>query len=141
MHEAGITVLVVEDEPIIRLTLVDALEEEGYRVLEASNVLEAVGLLGKNEAISAVVTDIDMPGGLSGLDLVDLLDRTQHHIAVVVTSGGHAADTLQLPSDARFFSKPYHFDDIFFALRAGLSAKAKSVKKRRGYSIRGVTTA
>ncbi|POO57633.1 response regulator [Agrobacterium rosae] len=131
MHEAGLTVLVVEDEPIIRFTLTDVLEEAGYTVLEASNVLEAVAIIGKVHTISAVVTDIDMPGGLSGIDLVHMLDTCQQHISVIVTSGGHAPDTLHLPADARFFSKPYHFDDIFFALRAGIAAKAKSASKKR----------
>lgn len=137
MQEAGVTVLVVEDEPIIRFALVDALEEKGYRVLEASNVLEAVGVIGKNEQIAAVVTDIDMPGGLSGLDLVETLDKSQHHIAVVVTSGGHASESLDLPADARFFSKPYHFDDIFFAVRSAIAAKARLLKKRRGLRLVG----
>lgn len=139
MHEAGVTVLVVEDEPIIRLTLVDALEEEGYHVLEASNVLEAVGIIGKNDGIAAVVTDIDMPGGLSGLDLVEMLDKSQNHIALIVTSGGHAPDALNLPADSRFFSKPYHFDDIFFALRASICAKAKLTRKRRGFRFAGAS--
>lgn len=87
MHEAGLTVLVVEDEPIIRFTLTDVLEEAGYTVLEASNVLEAVAIIGKVHTISAVVTDIDMPGGLSGIDLVHMLDTCQQHISVIVTSG------------------------------------------------------
>ncbi len=130
MHEAGLTVLVVDDEPILRFTLADALEEAGYTVLEASNVLEAVAVIGKVPQISAVITDIDMPGGLSGLDLVRMIETCQEHISIIVTSGGHAPDALDLPSDVRFFSKPYHFDDIFFALRAAISSKAKSKKKR-----------
>jgi DNA-binding NtrC family response regulator len=137
MHEAGLTVLVVEDEPIIRFTLTDALEEAGYTVLEASNVLEAVAIIGKKNDISAVITDIDMPGGLSGLDLVHMLGTSQEHMAVIVTSGGHAPDALDLPGDVRFFSKPYHFDDIFFALRASIAAKAKMARKKRGFRLRG----
>ncbi|GAK69444.1 putative two-component response regulator [Agrobacterium rubi TR3 = NBRC 13261] len=138
MHEAGHTVLVVEDEPIIRFTLVDALEEAGYRVLEACNVLEAIAIIGKVDTISAVVTDIDMPGGLSGLDLVRMLSSCQDQIAVVVTSGGHTPDALELPEDVRFFSKPYHFDDIFFALRAGIAAKTKSVRRKIAVRLEGL---
>lgn len=131
MSETGLTVLIVEDEPIIRLTLADALEEAGYTVLEASNVLEAVATMGKVDNISAVITDIDMPGGLSGLDLVRMIDTCQEQMSVIVTSGGHAPDALDLPTDVRFFSKPYHLDDIFFALRASISAKLKNRRKRR----------
>jgi len=129
MSEAGLTVLIVEDEPIIRLTLADALEEAGYTVLEASNVLEAVAIIGKVTDISAVVTDIDMPGGLSGLDLVRMIDTCQEQMSVIVTSGGHAPDALDLPADVRFFSKPYHLDDIFFALRSSIAAKMKRKPK------------
>ncbi|NTF32215.1 response regulator [Rhizobium skierniewicense] len=138
MHEACLTVLVVEDEPIIRFTLVDVLEEAGYRVLEASNVLEAIAVIGKVDTISAVITDIDMPGGLSGLDLVRMLSSCQEQIAVIVTSGGHAPDALELPDDVRFFSKPYHFDDIFFALRAGIAAKTKSVRRKIAVRLEGL---
>ena len=134
MHEVGLTVLVVDDEPILRFTLADALEEAGYTVLEASNVLEAVAVIGKVPQISAVITDIDMPGGLSGLDLVEMLNNCQEHISVIVTSGGHAPDALELPSDARFFSKPYHFDDIFFALKAAIASK-EQVRKKRGIRL------
>ena len=130
MSETGLTVLIVEDEPIIRFTLADALEEAGYTVLEASNVLEAVATIGKVANISAVITDIDMPGGLSGLDLVRMIETCQEHMSVIVTSGGHSPDTLDLPNDVRFFSKPYHFDDIFFALRASIAGKVKSRRKR-----------
>lgn len=134
MSETGLTVLIVEDEPIIRLTLADALEEAGYTVLEASNVLEAVATIGKVSNISAVITDIDMPGGLSGLDLVRMIETCQTHMSVIVTSGGHLPDALDLPTDVRFFSKPYHLDDIFFALRSAIAGKARSRKRR---AVRG----
>lgn len=129
MSEAGLTILVVDDEPIIRFTLADALEEAGYRVLEASNVLEAVATIGKVTDISAIITDIDMPGGLSGIDLVQMVNKCQNQIPVIVTSGGHALETLNLPESTRFFSKPYNLEDIIVALRATIAAKARSRNK------------
>lgn len=56
-------VLVVEDEPLIRLGLASTLEEEGYQVLEASNASEAVGALECHPEIEFVITDVNMPGG------------------------------------------------------------------------------
>lgn len=126
MSEADLTILVVDDEPIIRMTLADALEEAGYKVLEASNVLEAVATIGRVTDICAIVTDIDMPGGLSGIDLLQMVNNCQTQIPVIVTSGGHALDTLNLPENTRFFSKPYNLEDIVLALRATIAAKAKS---------------
>ena len=62
------TILVVEDEPLLRLILIEALQDEGYRVLAASNVLEAIGYIARHAEIDGLVTDVDLPGGLSGLD-------------------------------------------------------------------------
>lgn len=130
------TVLLVEDEPLIRMLLCEALEEEGYRVLEATCGLEAVAVLGHHE-IGALVTDIDMPGGLSGLDLAWLVDSTCKSIAIVVASGGRNASRAALPASARFFPKPYRLHDILSALsemvlHPGLSAVEIAVRPGQG---------
>lgn len=106
------TVLVVDDEPFMRMLLAEALEDEGYRVLEASNVLEAVAILA-NQKIDALVTDVDMPGALNGFDLVDLVAKWT---AIVITSGRHTAGERPLPSRSRFLPKPYRLSDIIAAL-------------------------
>lgn len=100
------TVLIVEDEPLIRLMLAEALEDEGYAVREAGTVLEAVAILGQGN-IDAVITDIDMPGGLTGLDLAKLLQSYNEGIPTIVTSGGHHLSDDMLPANARFICKPY----------------------------------
>ena len=60
------TVLIVEDEILIRAMLADVLKEEGYRVVEAGNVLEAMGALGRHPTSDAVITDMtaNVSGGL-----------------------------------------------------------------------------
>ena len=105
------TVLVVEDELLIRMLLVDTLLAEGYDVIEAGNVLEAVAALGLRK-IDAVITDIDMPGGLSGLDLAHMMSSTHMHIPVIIASGGHRLRSDELPGDAVFVPKPYGMDTI-----------------------------
>jgi CheY-like chemotaxis protein len=111
------TVLIVEDELLIRMMLADALQDAGYRVLEAETVLEAIGLLGRNR-VDALITDVDMPGGLSGLDLVRTLYATCREIPTIVASGGHLFDDTDLPGNARFFAKPYRLDQLISALGA-----------------------
>jgi DNA-binding NtrC family response regulator len=103
------TVLVVEDEPFIRILLADTLEHEGYDVLEAANVLEAVAILGQRE-IDAVVTDVDMPGGLNGLDLARMISDTHKNVPVIVASGRHRPLPDELPDGAVFMAKPYDLD-------------------------------
>ncbi|MDM9627664.1 response regulator [Rhizobium sp. S152] len=105
------TVLIVEDEILIRMMLADTLADEGYDVLEAANVLEAVAILGQRE-IDAVVTDVDMPGGLSGLDLARMISTTHMNVAVIIASGGHRLRPEELPGDSVFVPKPYGLDVI-----------------------------
>ncbi|MGE7367873.1 response regulator [Neorhizobium sp. NPDC001467] len=105
------TVLVVEDEPLIRMVLADTLADEGYDVVEAGNVLEAVAVLGQR-TIDAVVTDIDMPGGLSGLDLARMISSTHRNVPVIIASGRHCLAEDTLPDHAVFVAKPYGPDVI-----------------------------
>lgn len=113
-------VLVVEDEALIRFLIADFLQEAGYTVVEAANVLEAVALLGTHEDIAAIITDIDMPGGLDGLDLVKMVQTCRSKMKIVVTSGGHVPANDSLPENARFFSKPYDGSVIVDTLTAML---------------------
>ena len=105
------TVLIVEDEILIRMMLADTLLDEGYDVVEAANVLEAVAVLGQRK-IDAVITDVDMPGGLSGLDLARMISTSHMNVPVIVASGGHRLQSEELPGDAVFIPKPYGLDVI-----------------------------
>jgi len=105
------TVLIVEDEFLIRMVLADTLAGEGYDVVEAENVLEAVAILGQRK-IDAVVTDVDMPGGLSGLDLARMISSTHMHVPIIIASGRPRLSADDLPRDAVFIPKPYAMDVI-----------------------------
>lgn len=105
------TVLIVEDELLIRMVLADTLAFEGYDVIEAGTVLEAVAALGHRK-IDAVITDIDMPGGFSGLDLARMISSTHMHLPVIIASGRHRLSREDLPSDAVFVAKPYLLESI-----------------------------
>jgi CheY-like chemotaxis protein len=109
------TILVVDDELLIRMALSDALEDKGYRVFEAGCVLEAIAILAHHE-IDALVTDIDMPGGLSGIDLAWLVARARKKTGIIVVSGDYSPTGCDLPTSARFFAKPYRHEDIISAL-------------------------
>lgn len=89
------SVLLVEDEPLIRLVLAEALIDEGYHVSMASNVLEAIGVLGRNRTFDALITDVDMPGGLDGLDLASMVASYARSTAIIVTSGRAVTEGLQ----------------------------------------------
>jgi CheY-like chemotaxis protein len=122
-------ILVVEDEPLLRLVLSSALEDAGYSVLEAGTVLQAIALLSKYE-IDGVMTDVDMPGGLSGLDLVDLISALEKPCRIVVTSGRTLPADYDLPSAAIFIPKPYVLENIIETLEQFLP-RLPIVRERR----------
>src|ERR1700754_1136810 len=80
-------VLLIEDEPLIRMGTSAMLEDGGYRVLEAANADEARVLLGQHPEITIVVTDVQMPGTMDGLQLASYVSHHHAHIPVLITSG------------------------------------------------------
>lgn len=115
------TVLMADDEPLIRLGLLLTFEDHGFDVVEAGNVLEAIAILSRHR-IDAVVTDVDMPGGLSGLDLVDLLSALSFAVVVVV-SGKALPPAYELPPGVLYLPKPYSAEAIIQIVRRAVVAK------------------
>src|ERR1700761_7159707 len=69
------TILLIEDEALIRLGTAAMLEDAGYCVLEAGDADEALSLLASHSEIDVVVTDVQMPGTIDGLVLVEIITR------------------------------------------------------------------
>ncbi|UVC08956.1 response regulator [Rhizobium sp. TH2] len=124
-----LTVLVVEDEPLIRLALVSALEDEDYAVVEARTVLQAIAMLAKYD-VHAVVTDVDMPGGLSGLDLVDMVAGFSRTMGIIVTSGRAIPPENALPAGVIFLSKPYALETVVAELASQLRTRPAAMARR-----------
>ena len=118
MAQSEIVVLVVEDEPLVRMAIVDYLEDEGFRVLQASNADEAVAILTRDLTVQIMFTDIDMPGGMDGLKLAAAVRDRWPPIKIVVTSGHRMVAADNLPLEAQFFPKPYDPDTIAGVFRA-----------------------
>jgi CheY-like chemotaxis protein len=100
-------VLVVEDEALIRLSIVMMLETAGYEVLEAGHADEAIRLLEQNERVRVVVTDVDMPGSMDGAKLSHYVRNRWPPIQLVVVSGKAQQEALSLAAGVRFLAKPY----------------------------------
>jgi two-component system, response regulator PdtaR len=110
-------VLVVEDEPDIRALATEMLEEVGHVVVDFSTAAQAKAYcdVPQND-IAAVVTDINMPGEESGLDLATHIAATRPGTAVVVTSGRHDALPAGTPARIRFLPKPWTADMLLKAI-------------------------
>ena len=103
-------VLIVDDEPILRVILRHTLEAADYTVLEAANGVEAFAILeSAPQRVSAVLSDITMPR-MDGLALVDRLEASHPTLPIILASGLHRRDTIP-PSTANrirgFLEKPY----------------------------------
>ena len=92
---AATTILVVDDLPVVRLSLRHILQHEGFKVLEAASAEEARAALGR-EPVQLVLSDIEMPGGDSGLDLVKSLEDRIPEVAFVMVT---AMDDTSLAID------------------------------------------
>jgi CheY-like chemotaxis protein len=117
--EAGrpCAVLVVEDEPILRLHALDIVEEAGFTAIEAKNADEAIAILESRSDIALLYTDINMPGSMDGLKLAHAVRDRWPPIKIVVVSGHVQVDENQLPSDSRFFGKPFEAQKMISELR------------------------
>lgn len=89
------TILVVEDEPLIRMTAVATLEDAGFQVLEAGNSAQALDMLARHEDVSILLTDVRMPGRMDGLGLVAQVQHDHPAIRSIVVSA-HAT-AMQAP--------------------------------------------
>ena len=111
------TVLVVEDEPVIRLNTVLYLEDEGFVVLEAANADDAIVILTARPDIRILFTDIDMPGSMDGLKLSAFVRGRWPPIRIVVTSGKRMVEITDLPDGSVFFAKPYELAEVAISIR------------------------
>lgn len=99
------TILLVEDEFIIRFALADSLRDFGYRVLEAGDGLEAFDILNSGQCIDLMVTDVHMPGGVDGIELAKRSKMLVPGRPVIVCSA-HLTISECYPAD-EFHPKPY----------------------------------
>ncbi len=115
-------VLVVEDEPLVRMIMVETLADAGFEVLQASDAHEALRLFEDESEVAVVLTDIDMPGGVDGLELRNRLQARAPHVPVVVTSGrGQVGGRALGPP---FLPKPFTADDLVTAIVSCLPPEA-----------------
>jgi CheY-like chemotaxis protein len=120
-------ILVVEDEPLIRLGLASAVEDAGYAVIEAANADEAILRIVADEEVRLVVTDVDMPGTMDGIRLAHYIRKRWPPIQLLVISGKVGLIPGQLPTGARFMSKPYQEPQLLTTIEALMSAGGGAV--------------
>jgi CheY-like chemotaxis protein len=107
--DAKPVLLIVEDEILVRTVAVEIAEEVGYSVVQAADADEAIRVLQGHPNIRVVLTDIDMPGSMDGLELAQAIRHRWPPIQVVLTSGKMRPAADELPDRSHFVPKPYDF--------------------------------
>lgn len=112
-HPAPSTILVVEDEVLIRLAIADYLRDCGYRVLEAHSGEEAQSILSSGELVEILFADINLGGGINGFELAQWTRAHFKGIRIVLTSGAHkSAEIAADLCDGPLLTKPYSYERL-----------------------------
>jgi CheY-like chemotaxis protein len=107
------SVLVVEDEALVRMTLVDVLDDAGFNVIEAIHADDALQALQSAPDIQAIVTDVEMPrGSINGFELARKVRAGNQGIGILIVSGRVAPKQRELPEGALFIGKPVDPDTL-----------------------------
>jgi len=100
-------ILVVEDDPLLRMLAVQFVNEAGFEPLEACNADQAIATMESCSDIAVLFTDINMPGSMDGLQLAHVVRRRWPAIEILIVSGLVRLQQADLPTNGRFLRKPY----------------------------------
>lgn len=104
--------LVVEDEPLILMSTIDAFEEAGFEAIDALDGEQALQRLEERPDIRALFTDVNMPGRYDGVELAHIAHKRHPDMVVVVTSGKMIVSREALPEGGQFLAKPYRSSQV-----------------------------
>jgi CheY-like chemotaxis protein len=117
---SGETILVVEDEPALRVYAVEALRDLGYRVLEAATGPEALAVAEQHPEIDLLFTDVVLAGGMNGRAIAETLAQRRPALPVLYTTG-YTANAIvhhgRLDPGMHLIGKPYTYADLAAKVR------------------------
>jgi CheY-like chemotaxis protein len=119
------TILVVEDDDMVRSYVEKELKELGYRVIVTHNARAALEILRQAEQIDLLFTDVVMPGGMFGPELAEQASRIRPGLKVLYTSGYSDHPVVSLDKrgqDVQLLTKPFRRHDLAVMLRSVLRA-------------------
>jgi two-component system, response regulator PdtaR len=103
----GPVILIVEDDPLLRMLAVEFVKEAGFDALEAAGADQAIAILESRSEIAVLFTDIDMPGSMDGPELARMVSNRWPAIEILIASGHIRLPQSALPPNGRFLGKPY----------------------------------
>jgi CheY-like chemotaxis protein len=116
-HADRAKLMIVDDDPEVRIIVAEFLQDFGYQVIQASSGAEALDLLGQTSDLRMIITDIRMPD-MSGIELADLATQRHRGLKIILMSGYFVSQQVE----RRFLRKPFRMRDLEAAVRAELNA-------------------
>jgi CheY-like chemotaxis protein len=120
---AGVRVLVVEDDPVVRMATIDMVGELGHTAEEAANGREALSKLGAGNGVDVLLTDVGLPD-MSGEELAAECRRRHAGLPIIFATGYDSTGRKSAPTSAIVLGKPFVTADVKRALEAALAARA-----------------
>lgn len=111
----GEVVLVIDDEPTIRMLVAEVLEDNGYKAVEASDGAAGLHILQSSARIDLLITDVGLPDGLNGRQVADAARLTRPQLKVLFITGyaeNAALGTGQLSPGMHVMLKPFELDQL-----------------------------
>ncbi len=118
----GETVLVVDDEPTLRMLITDVLEESGYTVVSAGDGASAMQIIRSDPRIDLLITDVGLPGGMNGRQVADAARKTRPGLKCLFITGYAENAVLgngDLEPGMQVMTKPFEI--------SGLAAKVREL--------------
>lgn len=113
--ESGETVLIVDDEPSVRMLITDVLEEHGYTVIEAADSVAGLKVLQSNVRIDLLISDVGLPGGMNGRQMADAARASRPDLKVLFITG-YAENSVigngRLDPGMQVLTKPFALETL-----------------------------
>jgi len=122
-------VLLVEDQPLVRLMTADLLLEANFRVIEAADAEEALRVLKAEVSVDVLLSDVEMPPGINGYDLANHVHQHWPLVEILIMSGREWPRENDLPPGAAFLAKPFSNA----ALLSHVQAAARKAQAARAF--------
>ncbi|PXW65394.1 ATP-binding protein [Methylobacterium sp. B4] len=125
----GETVLVVDDEPSVRMLVVEVLEDMGYATIEAADGVAGLKVLQSDARIDLVVTDVGLPGGMNGRQMADAARERRRDLKVLFITGyaeGAAIGDRQLGPGLQVLTKPFAMDALAARVKELVGSRASA---------------
>ena len=98
--------------------MVGLIKTAGFEAIEAGNAEEALTILTSNSHIALLITNVGMPGNMTGVELAHAVDIRWPSVRVIVVSGQLGLAEADLPRKSLLFAKPFHDEELLFEIRS-----------------------